>query len=372
MPQGRRQKRALGVETPMLQVAAPAWLRLRPHILVGWLRWRNAGHRWPKAVLAAVLAFIGLGILGRTAVAEQALLILAASPLAVFMVTAGVVTAIILRRRKRISIDRHRDWLAALPQSPSLTARAATAPLPIWVGVIFIIVELAIFGPLPLSALRTIIVATAGGYLAAVATVVFVCISAEPLRRRRSVQAIGLQHYKSPASHFAVVRHVRANWATNAGLAPLGYWPVGQTKFWNRPQLRARSLVLPLLAVPLGLAGAAVLAVASLWLLTLNLVNLLLGVVRVAFSASWWLAPTSIGAFQFMAAVSYRALGGQVGTCALLLGALYAVKGAQAVHAGLAAVAAWLVTVCLVSAIACAVARRTKSKAHSVVHEWMR
>lgn len=127
-----------------------------------------------------------------------------------------------------------------------------------------------------------------------------------------------------------------------------------------------------LLAMPLDVAGAVVLVVASAWLLTLHLINLLLSVVRVAFSASWWLAPTPVGTIRFTAAVSHRVLAGQVATGALLVGAAYAIKGAPALRAGLPFAIGWLSAVCLVSAVACAIALRTKSVARSVLHQWMR
>ncbi|HEY6457616.1 MAG TPA: hypothetical protein VIY90_20245 [Steroidobacteraceae bacterium] len=345
----------------------------RPSLRVGWLKWRNAARRWPLAASVLLLAFIGLGALGRMEVAQRALATLASAPLVIFTITAVILTAIILRRRRRLTSARHRDWLAALPHDLSLTARAAVAPLPLWGGAILIIAVAAIAANLGFSASISLLVAAAGGYLAAIAVVTLVrIVEAKTQTRRRSRQAIGRRRYESPPSHYAVVLRGRSDWATNAGLLPLGYWPVAQTKFWDRPKLRARSLVLMLLAVPLDVAGGVVLVAACAWLLTLHLVNLLLGVIRVAFTASWWLAPTPIGTVRFTAAVSHRALAGQVATCALLAGAAYAIKGAPALHTGVLFAVGWLGAVCLVSATACAIALRTRSTARSVLHRWMR
>ncbi len=127
-----------------------------------------------------------------------------------------------------------------------------------------------------------------------------------------------------------------------------------------------------LLAMPLDVAGGVALVAASAWLLTLHLINLLLGVIRVAFTASWWLAPTPIGTVRFTVAVSHRALAGQVATCALLVGGAYAIKGAPVLRAGLFFAVGWLGAVCLVSATACAIALRNRSVARSVLHRWMR
>ena len=159
---------------------------------------------------------------------------------------------------------------------------------------------------------------------------------------------------------------------SHAGVSPLGYWPVAQTKFRDRPKIRARSLVLILLGLPLDVPAAVALATAGLWLVTLHLINLLLSVIRVAFAASWWLAPTPIGAIRFAAAVSHRALAGQITTCALLVGSTYAIGGTRVLHVALASVGGWLGAVCLVSAAACILAQRTHSLARSVLHRWMR
>jgi hypothetical protein len=352
---------------------APAWLRARPSLQVSWLKWRNAARRWPLAALVLLLAFIGLGALGRMEVAKRALAALAGTPLVMFTITAGILTAIILRRRRRLASVRYLDWLAALPCDLSPTAQAAVAPLPIWGAAILIIAVAAIAASLGFWSLISLLAAAASGYLAAIAVVALVSIvAARRQTRRRSRQVIGRRAYESPPSHYAVVRRGRSDWATNAGLLPLGYWPVAQTKFWDRPKLRARSLVLVLLALPLDVAGGAALIAASAWLLTLHLINLLLGVIRVAFTASWWLAPTPIGTVRFSVAVSHRALAGQVATCALLVGGAYAIKGAPALRPGLLFAVGWLGAVCLVSATACAIALRTRSVARSVLHRWMR
>jgi hypothetical protein len=104
----------------------------------------------------------------------------------------------------------------------------------------------------------------------------------------------------------------------------------------------------------------------------LHVINLLGGVVRVAFAASWWLAPTSVGLFRFTAALSHRALAAQLITCALLVCAGDAIAGTPALRTGLVGAGGWLVTVCVVSGVACIVALRTRSIARSALHRWLR
>jgi hypothetical protein len=124
--------------------------------------------------------------------------------------------------------------------------------------------------------------------------------------------------------------------------------------------------------MPLDIPGAVALAAAGAWLVTLHLINLVLGVLRVAFAASWWLVPTPVGAMRFAAAVSHRALAGQVYTCALLLGAVYATEGTRGLHSALVPMVAWVSAVCLVCATTCIFAMRTRSVARSVLHQWLR
>jgi len=111
-----------------------------------------------------------------------------------------------------------------------------------------------------------------------------------------------------PPSRYAIVRRPRRTWASDPKLLPLAYWPTAQAKFWDRPKVRARTLILLLFALPLGVTGAVALAAAVVWLIVLHMVNLLLGLIRSAFAASWWLAPTAVGRLRFGAALAHRGL----------------------------------------------------------------
>jgi hypothetical protein len=340
------------------------WLTARPTLWAAWLMWRNAWRRWPYACTAATLCVIGLGALGRVPVVKHALATLSSSSADIFTVTAVVLTATILRRWRRLAMDHHRGWLRALPGDLSPTARAALAPLPIWAGVVAVSALVALVANLPLSACALLLAST-GGYLASIVAVLMVV-------GWMRWGALGVGTRAAPPSQYAVVRQVRRDWAARPRLASLGYWPVAQAGFWDRPKRRARSLILVLLAMPLGVSGAVVLAVACAWLVLLHLLNLLGAVIRVAFAASWWLAPTPVGVLRFTAAVSHRALGRQFITSAVAVAAIFAVAGAAVGRAALSGASGWLGIACLVSATACVLALGSSSVAESVLHRWMR
>jgi len=115
-----------------------------------------------------------------------------------------------------------------------------------------------------------------------------------------------------PDFHYVAVRKPRPSWAQAPELEPLSYWAVGQAQVYAKPKVAARAMLLVLLAIPLGTGGEKAVAIAAgVWVL-LYVGALMLAVVRVAFAAARWLAPTTIGYRRFAWAVGYRALLGQV------------------------------------------------------------
>jgi hypothetical protein len=320
--------------------------------------------RWPLAGVTLVVLLAGLGALGRIAVVARALATLARTPLVLLAVTATTLTVVMLRRRRWLARNRQHDWVAALPSDLSLTGRAALAPLPVWVGAVLAITAAVIIARLPLSVLIGLVLACSGGYLAAIAIVVLVL--------RDKAHRAGRLHSRRGSWRSTAGSRARPDWAAKTRLLPLGYWPVRQAKIWDRPKVQARSLLLLLLGLPLGTPGAVALAAATVWLTALHLIMLLLGTIRVAFAASWWLAPTPVGAIRFLAALSHGALARQIATCMLLVIAAYLIAGAPGLHTALASAASWLGVVCSVSAISCLVATRSTSIARSVLHRWMR
>jgi hypothetical protein len=360
----------IGMQSSASPAGASKWLCARPSLRAGWLQARNAWRRWPLAGAAVVLCLVGLGLAGRISIVKRALEAMSDGPLLVVALTAAVSGAITLRRRRRLASSRHRDWLASLPSDLSLTTRAAFAALPIWCGLVFVAFTASMAAGLPLSVPGVLALAILAGHLVAV-PIVMLMVGGAAQRERRRLRA-GRRSYQPPQSRFARVRRVRSRWATHAQLLPLGYWPVARTRLLNRPKKRARGLAFLLIGMPLDIPGAVALAAAGAWLVTFHLINLVLGVIRVAFAASWWLAPTPVGAVRFAAAVSHRALAGEIYTCTLLVAAVYAIKGTRGLDAAILPMVAWVGAVCLVCATTCIFAMQTRSVARSALHQWLR
>jgi hypothetical protein len=354
-----------------MPVIPRTWTDQRPSARVCWLGCYNALRRWPLAASAFGLSLVAIGALADFSPVRLGMAAAASHPFAALAIASLLFAMLIYRRRRRLVRDRHRDWLAPLPNDVPLTARAAYAPFVMWGCAVFAVFTACATTRFPLGSAAALVFASAAGFGAAVAAVGLVA-ALERRVERRTKRARGRSRPVPPPSRYAVVHKPRGRWATRASLAPLGYWPMGQAKFSDRPKMRARSLYLLFLGLPLDVSGAVALAAAAVWLLTMHLVNLLLTVVRVAFAAAWWLAPTPVGAARFTVAVSHRALAGEIATCALLTFMAAGAGGPRAFHTALTSALIWTMAACLVSAAACLMALRSRSVARSVVHRWIR
>ena len=347
------------------------WTDQEPSLRVWWLAFYNAMRRWPLLGPVFALSLVAIGGLVGFSPLRPGVAAAASHPFAVLALAGFLFAMTIHRRRRRLARNRHRDWLAALPSDLPLTARAAYLPFVGWACFAFALFTAGVISKLPLVSAETVVFASAAGLLAAVAAVAIVAA----LQRRtelRTKRPTGPARIVPPASRYAVVHRRRARWATSASLAPLGYWPMAQARFSERPKIKARVLGPYLVGVPLGLPAAVVLAGALVWLVTMHLLNLIAGVVRVAFAAAWWLAPTPVGAARFTLAVTHRALVGELAGCALLVFVAVAAAGPRAFHLAVGSALLWIAAACLLSVAACLIAVRSKSVARSVVHRWMR
>ncbi len=347
-----------------------AWTDQQPSVRVCWLELHNAMRRWPLLApafalsLAAIGAFVGFSPV-RVGVAEAA-----NHPILVVAITGLLFAMMIQRRRRRLARNRHRDWLATLPREFPLSARAAYFPFLGWACAAFALFTAGIISRLAVVSAGKVVFASGVGLLAAVTAVA----AAAALQRRPGLnqkRARRPSRFAPPPSRYAAVRKPRTGWATHASLVPLGYWPMAQAKFWERPKVRARALLPLLLSLP-DVVGAAALAAVLVWLVTIHLGNLLVGVVRVAFAAACWLAPTPVGAAQFTFAVSHRALVGVIASCALLVFMVALAGGTRALRVSVESVVIWIAVACILSTAACLIALRSKSVARSVVHRWLR
>lgn len=322
----------------------PEWLRSRPFLLAGALRWRNIRrlHRLmlPLTVGALILA---AGVLALP-LAGHALEIVARNPLAPF-VSLGSLCAFLAARRKghlhRSLVD---SWLAPLGAAPSMLSRALLPPV---LQLLLLGAGIAIpfmTGSLSPEAAMTLWALAGGAYVAGSAVGWF-------SRLGKTVAA--------PDFHYVTVRKARMSWAQAPEMEPLSYWAVGQAQVYAKPKVAAKAMLLVLLAIPLGTGGEKAVAIAAgVWVL-LYVGALMLAVVRVAFSAARWLGPTTVGYFRFARAVGYRVLLGQVWVWAWILFLTYAAGLLRVLRfEGLLAVSSLLLS-CIAIATAVRIAMRS-------------
>ena len=341
----------------------PSWLDTRPSVRVAWLQWCNLWRRWPLGAAAVVAAILALGLLGRVTVVSQGLLRAADSPRLVSAVTLVLAVLLALRRHRDLLNERHRDWVGALPTDASTAARSAAAVLAAAVTAALVCAALLIGARLPGWVLARLLGCLAAGVLFGTAAAF-----AASWRAAHGGPASRLAPLRS---RYTAVPGARSR-SERASLLPLGNWPRVETRFRDRPTIRARSLLLLLLAVPMGTSAGTALAAALVWVLILHLVNLLLALVRSAFGASWWLAPTPVGPGRFAVALAWRSLGAQIAASAALLAVASVLVGATSVQLIGAVVGTWLGAVALVGALVSVAALRTRSIAASVLHRWRR
>ncbi len=339
----------------------PSWLDARPSVRVAWLQWRNLWRRWPLGTTAVLGAILALGLLGRVSVVSQGLLRAAGAPRLVAAVTLVLAVFLALRRHRTLLNERHRDWVGALPTDASTAARSAAAVLAAGVFVALVCVLLALAARLPGWVLARLLGCLAAGVLLGAAAAF-----AASWRAAHGSPAPRLVPLRS---RYTAVPGARSR-SDRASLLPLGNWPRVETRFRDRPAIRARSLLLLLLAVPMGTSAGTALAAALVWVLIVHLINLLLALVRSAFGASWWLAPTPVGPGRFAVALAWRSLGAQIAASAALLAITSVMLGATSVRLIGAVVGAWLGVVALVGALVSVAALRARSIAASVLHRW--
>ncbi len=336
---------------------APAWLAKRPSYRAAWLQGRNALRRSRAPWFGAIPVLGALALLADSSVAGQFAAVLAEHPSALYVFGVLILAAATLQRKHRLRDVLARSWLAPLPIRVSRMERVAVAMVPLLGALELLLAASIVAGRLPARVSLELLLVLAGGGVTGFAAGWLL-----PQRRSTAVRE----------SHYAAVRRARDRWATHPRLLPLGYWAAGQARSWTRPRLTAPWAALVLLALPMGISGAAALAVAGAALVVRHLAVLLLGIVRVAFAAAWWLAPTPIAPLGFMVSVAYLALLKQVAIAALLLCGALALGGAPMLGIGLKMAMIWMLACGAVSALACACALAPGTTASSALHRWLR
>ena len=337
-----------------------SWFDQRPSVRVAWLRWCNLWRRRPQAVFASAAAILVLGALGRLRVFAYGIAFAALSPWFVVTLTAVLATVLTLRRRWRLESRRHHDWLAPLPRDLPLSIRSAAGALAAWAISAVLIALWSLAAQVPAwIALWLIGYATVGIGLGTMLAVAVAAVNDRPGRGGRS------QASTQPRSRYSAERPAGASMTRRAALAPLGAWPTAEAQFRDRPKIRARSLVLLLLAMPMGAPGGVVLAVAATWLIVLHLLNLTRALVRTAFSAARWLAPTAIEPVRFAVALAHRTLVAQALAGALLLAIGYVTRGSSEVRLAGLILAGWLAAVAVLAMATSVLALRHRTIAVS-------
>ncbi len=335
----------------------PSWLDARPSLRVSWLQWCNLWRRWPFAAATATGALLMFGVLGRIGAVGHLIERAASAPRMVLAVATVIATTLVLRHRRRVASQWPLHWLAPLPHDLAVATRAAAAALTVWFAVAAEIALVSGLAHVPAWVTVRLLVCGSAG-------VVFGVLLAAVLSMR------GMTHGESepPRSRFAAVRRSGVAMAWLGSLRPLGAWPLAETRYRDRPSIRARSLILLLLAVPMGTSGGVALAAATGWLLALHLLNLLLSLVRSAFSAARWLGPTPLRPVHFAVALSHQILIAQILGCAALSVIVYVALGAVAAREALALSGLWVSAAGTVGAGMCVLALRSRSIAASVMH----
>ena len=334
----------------MADLSASATARW-PSVEAAWLQWRNRWRRWPRAAAALTGAFLALGLLGRIRAVEYLLALAALSPGFVVTLTAMLAGILVLRSGSRLTNYPQYDWLASLPRNLPIALRASAGSLAVLAIAAVLTVELSLTALWPAwIALRLIGGLAAGSALGVALAAVFMAINMRVGRGgRRQANAPARSHYASGSS-------ARGDAPRRATLLPLGAWSVAEAHFRDRPTIRARSLILLLLAVPIGVSGGTVLAAAAAWLIVLHLINLTRALLRTAFNAARWLGPTAPGLVRFTWALSHRALAAQMLAAALLVIIAAVTHAPSDLRLAELFAVGWLAAVMVVAAVGCLLA----------------
>ncbi len=349
----------------VMRNAVGSWLDARPSARVACLAGRNALRRWPLVGLVALCVLAALATLGRVRAVARAIAAAAHEPWPVLTIATVIVAILVVRRRRRLAREAHRDWLGALPSDVSPMVRAASGTLglglvgALWLALASVLARLPAWMPV-----RLIVVCVAGAVIGVTLAAAVAAVLERRARRGRTDPRVRRR------SRYSLGERPRPGWSTQAAVSSLGGWPLAEARFADRPNIRARSLWLLLLAVPMNEPVGRILAAVFVWLLMLHLLNLLRAMVRTACPASWWLAPTGLRPVRFAAALCWRALAATAAACIVLIALTYAVGGPAPARTAVLAGALWLAVAGGVSMAVSALALRSGSKAERALFRW--
>jgi hypothetical protein len=321
------------------------------------MQWRNAcGRTKVLCVGGALLLLAVIWFLH-----QRALIGLLESSLAHPMVTAILATFLWFagasRRKQRLLATSVPSWLAAVPKDVSLLESFVAAPL------IALILFFLLLGSLALS---DDLSAADAALLLAFASATCVIGTSVAWFLPHTVRP------KTPSSWYLMEHPARDPSMLRPSLSGLGSLALGGAKVWNRPKIRARGVLLLLVALPMGVTAGVALAAVLVWFLGLYVVTLLLAMVRASFAAAFWLAPTSIALSRLTFSIAYPAMLIQILICVIVLGAVDAIAGAAALQRATPFAIGWVVVFACAAVVATAYASRPGAVVHSIFHRWLR
>ena len=325
-----------------LPAGMPRGLARQPHMAAALLRWRNIYHLRRAWFLGATLLTLAL-VIGLLAASPtgQVLQWLADDPVLTFAISAGLFGLSAVRRQARIQADAAGSWLSALPVASSPLLRLLLGTAAQWLAAV-------VFVGLALAVGR--VTATAASLLALVTAIGTVAGTLAGLRLTGGAAAA------SRGWQYASVRRARPRWATAPSLAPLSYWPLAQGRFFSRPKMTSRVVLLALLSIPAGRydpPGQVAIAVAAGCITLVTLLSLSAAAIAAAGEAARWLSPTTIRLGTFVSAFVWRVAMKQAAVLAVVIFLACAVDYSQAIRIGVKAGVAFLVASCLASSAAC-------------------
>lgn len=322
-----------------LPAGVARWTARRPHVAAALLTWRNVYRRSTAltffVALLALAAASGLAEIPQTG---RVLAWLGRNVVVTFVLAVCLFGLSVIRRRERAAIAAASSWLTALPATGSASLRVISGTGARLLLVIFFAALTLLLGRLDATATWRLVLATLGGA---------VCGSLAGWRLRRG------RDDGAPGFHYAIVRRVRARWATAPSLLPLAYWPAAQGRIFSRPKVLSRVAFVTLMTLPLGTPGQVALAMAVASIAAVSIASLSLAAIRAAFPAARWLAPTTLRRARFTAAMLWRVLLTQALSMAVMVFLACAIDLSKALRLGLVLGVGFLVVSLAVAAVAC-------------------
>lgn len=255
-----------------------------------------------------------------------------------FVLAVCLVGLSTIRRRDRAAAEAANSWLTPLP-----AARPVFRHVLLGTGArLLLLVAFAalccLLGRVDATATRRLALALLAGT---------VCGSLAGWRLPRAADD------GAPVFHYATVRRARARWATDPSLLPLSYWPTAQGRIFSRPKVLSRVALMTLIGLPLGTPGQVALAVAAACIALFSMASLSRAVIRVAFDAARWLAPTILRRGRFTAAMLWRVILTQAVATAVIVFFACAIDLPRAPRSGVLLGIGFLTVSLAASAIAC-------------------